>query len=71
MIFRGAETPICYFCVHATHNPGKTTVQCKKKGEVPEDFHCRKYQYDIFKKEVHKKKRLQLGKFNAEDFRLD
>lgn len=49
---------ICRFCAFARRREEEETVYCeKKKKEFAEDQTCRKFRYDILKKEVRRMKR--------------
>ena len=60
--------PKCEYCVHARPSPDGETVLCPKKGVVEKDSKCRKYKYDILKRQPKHKPKLQ--EFSAEDFEL-
>lgn len=60
--------PKCEYCVHARPSPDGKTVLCPKKGVMEKDSKCRKYKYDILKRQPKKKPKLQ--EFSAEDFEL-
>lgn len=42
----------------------------QKNKEVSEEDKCRRYKYDIFKKKILPKKKLDFSKYSKEDFRL-
>ena len=42
---------VCALCEHASPLKGLEGVLCKYKGVVPEDYNCRKFSYDILKRE--------------------
>ncbi len=47
---------ICHFCAFAKRKEGEETVYCeKRKKEFAEDATCKKFQYDILKKEVRRR----------------
>lgn len=69
MIYSKIENKKCYLCVHA-EKVFSGNVECSVKGTVPEDFCCKKFKYDIFKKKVKPHKSLQKNKFDKEDFVL-
>lgn len=51
---------ICRFCAFAKRRDGEETVFCeKKKKELAEDETCKKFRYDILKKDVRRRKQPQ------------
>ena len=68
MIYSKVENPRCSLCVHANENKTSGNVLCDVRGTVPADFVCKKFSYDIFKKVVKPKKKLNKNNFSAEDF---
>jgi len=44
----------CEYCVHGKLAADGETVLCIKKGPVERDYFCRKYKYDILKREPRK-----------------
>ena len=68
MIYSKIENPKCYICTNAKTNSASGNVTCRFKGTVPEDFCCRKFKYDIFKKSVKPHKKLKLNKFDKDNF---
>ena len=69
-MFKDVESPKCYFCEHGKRIPNTSDVICSKKGIVSEEYVCKKYSYDIFKREVKRKANLNTSKFSKEDFEL-
>ena len=61
-------SPSCSYCEYGKLSPDGETVLCKKKGIVEKDFSCRKFSYDVLKRQP--KRPLPLQKFNEEDFSL-
>ena len=61
-------SPSCSYCAYGKLSPDKETVLCKKKGIVEKDFACRKFVYDVLKRQPKRPKKLE--KFNPEDFSL-
>lgn len=60
--------PKCEYCIHARPSPDGETVLCAKKGVMEKDSKCRKYKYDILKRQPkHKPK---MPEFSAEDFSI-
>lgn len=61
---------ICRFCAYAKRIPGAEEVYCEKKRQVfPEDNTCKKYVYDILKKEVRRGKAPE-RKYSKEQFEI-
>ena len=61
-------SPSCSYCAYGKLSPDGETVLCKKKGVVEKDFACRKFQYDVLKRQP--KRPIELEKYNPEDFSL-
>ncbi len=61
-------SPSCSYCAHGKLSPDGATVLCKKKGVVEKDFACRKFTYDVLKRQP--KRPIELEKYNPEDFKL-
>ncbi|HIU35625.1 MAG TPA: hypothetical protein IAC53_03340 [Candidatus Fimenecus excrementigallinarum] len=60
--------PKCAYCRHGTLSADKTSVLCKKRGVVSPDGRCRKYKYDILKRQPpHRQKP---PAFSEADFEL-
>lgn len=57
--------PDCTYCIHSVSAQGK--LKCLL-GQIPENFSCKRYQYDPLRREP--KAEPSLGKFSAEDFKL-
>lgn len=70
MIYSEIENPKCYICVNAELKASPGNVVCSFKGTVPEDFCCRKFKYDIFKRDVKPHKSFKTKNFAKEDFSL-
>ena len=61
---------ICRFCAFAKRIPGAEEVFCEKKKQIlPEDGTCKKYVYDILKKETRRRK-APSGKYSKEQFEI-
>jgi len=58
----------CEYCFYGKISPDGETVLCIKKGPVMRDYFCRKYKYDILKREP--KNREFDPQINPEDFSL-
>lgn len=61
-------SPSCSYCMHGKLAPNGENVLCMKKGVVEKDFACRKFKYDVLKRQP--KRQRELEKFDAEDFKL-
>ena len=70
MLYSKIENPGCYICANADYCDVSGNMMCKLKGTVPEDFCCKKFKYDIFKKKVKPHKKLILNKFTEKDFSI-
>lgn len=73
MIYSEDINKVCGLCVFAksdTETDGKELLCTlfNKNKEVTESC-CKKFKYDIFKKTVHRKRRLKTD-FSADDFKL-
>lgn len=61
----------CGFCVYAKRMADGENVICRKKNNVfPFSSSCRKFEFDILKKEVRRKKTPDFSKFSKENFEL-
>lgn len=72
MIYSEDINKICALCLHAEPADGKeNTMYCRlrKKEFESSTPDCGKFEYDIFKKTVRRKKRLKTD-FSADDFKL-
>lgn len=73
MIYSEDINRICALCTHASKaDADDEMMYCElKKQNMPfASPDCGKFSYDIFKKKVHRKKRLKTD-FSAEDFTLE
>ncbi|MBE6827660.1 MAG: hypothetical protein E7514_03475 [Ruminococcaceae bacterium] len=61
-------SPACEYCQYGRPAPDGKTVLCPKKGVVKNDFHCRKYKYDIMKRVPKRAPKMQ--EFSEDDFKL-
>ncbi len=51
-IIKNTDTlPVCALCEHATPLEGLDGVVCKYKGVVSESYTCRKFSYDMLKRD--------------------
>lgn len=62
---------ICGYCVHSKKTEDPFTMLCDKKGEVSFHNACKKFQYDIFKKKIHKKLRINTEEYQEDDFSIE
>ena len=70
MIYRQVENPKCFLCRHAKCDETSRNINCSIKGTVPMDFVCKKFSYDIFKREIKPKVKLNSVKFRKADFEI-
>ncbi len=68
MIFRKDIEPKCRLCANAQPADDSANMHCSLRGTVPRDFACKKFKYDIFKREIKPKPKLDFGKFSKKDF---
>lgn len=69
MLYEKREiAPKCEYCRYGRLSPDGETVLCEKKGVVERDGTCRRYKYDILKRQP--KRRPEMPAFSAEDFEL-
>lgn len=61
-------SPSCSYCALGKSAPDGETVLCKKKGVVEKDFACKKFIYDVLKRQP--KRPIELQEYNPEDFSL-
>ena len=60
--------PKCAYCKHGTLSADQKSVLCKKRGATSPDGYCRKYKYDILKRQPPL--RQKLPEFSNEDFEI-
>ena len=61
---------ICDVCVYSKSAKGSAThLQCSYGGYVPRSYTCSRFKYDVIKKHVRRKPKLE-HKFSAADFEL-
>ena len=61
----------CGYCIFAGRIPNDDRVTCLKKTGIFEFNHtCKKFKFDILKKDVRRKKIPDFSKFSAENFKL-
>ena len=73
MIYSNDINKVCALCRSAErieNNEDEMFCTIKKQSVSASAGDCKKFDYDIFKKVVHRKKRLKTG-FSAEDFSLE
>ena len=70
MIFRQCEEPKCRLCANAESTNDSANMHCSVRGTVPKDFACKKFKYDIFKREIKPKPKLNFSKFSKKDFEI-
>lgn len=71
MIYSEDIDKVCRVCVHSQEVKGSSGhIKCKRKGEyIPAGGYCDEFEYDIFKKNVRRKKMLTT-RYSREDFTL-
>ncbi len=69
MLFRKKITKACHYCRFGTKIDDEQ-VLCIKKGVVPVDGKCRKFQYDPCKRIPVKPKAFDARKYQEEDYSL-
>lgn len=73
MIYSNEINKVCALCRNAEtieNNENEMFCRLKKQSMSISAGNCKKFDYDIFKKVVHRKKRLKTN-FSAEDFSLE
>ena len=69
-IWEESELQICRFCAFGTRIAASEEVFCEKKKQIlAEDNFCKKYKYDILKKELRRRKPVT-KKFEKGDFEI-
>lgn len=69
MLFRKKIARACEYCRYGTRFD-TDTILCIKRGVMPFDGKCRKFDYDPCKRTPPKPKALDLEKYNNEDYSL-
>ena len=69
MLFRKKIEKSCAYCEYAT-KLNDEQVLCIKRGVMPIDKKCRKFQYDPTKRIPAKPKALDFEKYDQEDYSL-
>lgn len=70
MIYSKVDNPKCRICVYAEKINDSGNAKCTIKGVVPEDYCCKKFKYDIFKKTIRPQKSIDKNRYKKEDFIL-
>ena len=61
----------CGYCIYAGRIPNDDRLTCLKRSGIFEFTHtCKKFKFDILKKNVRRKKIPDFSKFSAENFQL-
>lgn len=69
-IWEESELRICRFCAFGARISTSEEEFCEKKKQIiPEDNSCKKYKYDILKKELRRRKP-ETKKFTKGDFEI-
>ncbi len=61
-------SPSCSYCTHGKLSPNGETVLCKKKGVMEKEDCCKKFVYDVLKRQPRRP--LPLQKYDKGDFEL-
>ncbi len=69
MIYRKTIEPRCSLCKNASFIQNSLNINCKIYGQRPNDFVCKKYDYDIFKRQIKPKPKMKI--FKSKDFDLN
>ena len=56
---KNKEDNICRFCIYATLTDNDDKIICSTHGEVGSHFTCRKFSYDLLKREPAKFRKLE------------
>ena len=59
----------CSYCAHGKFSPLGETILCQKKGIVEKDFYCKKFKYDVLKRQPRRPR--EIDHFDAEAFTLN
>lgn len=70
MLFRKKIEPQCGYCLHGK-KVSERDVACVKKGIMPLEGSCRKFQYDPVKRVPPRPATLNTKRLREEDFSLD
>lgn len=69
MLFRKKISRNCTYCIHST-KLNDTELLCTRKGIVPAEYGCRKFEYDPCKRIPHKMKATDLSRYENDDYTL-
>lgn len=69
MIYKKQDYECCRICANCTPD-GNGNVNCKYTGTVPADYHCKKFEYDIFKRQIIPKIKKKKPVFSQKDFTI-
>lgn len=69
MLFRKKIDGFCEYCSRGVRINDEQ-VLCMKKGVVPPDWCCRKFDYDPLKRVPHRFKAVDFSKYSTEEFKL-
>lgn len=61
-------SPSCSYCFHGRPSPDGESILCIKNGVTEKDGYCKKFRYDVLKRQPRRPERLP--KFNKDDFSL-
>lgn len=61
-------SPSCSYCEYGKLSPDGESVLCIKKGVMEKDSYCKKFSYDVLKRQPRRP--MSLGEFSEEDFSL-
>ena len=61
-------SPSCSYCEYGKISPDGESVLCIKKGVMDKDSYCKKFSYDILKRQPRRP--MKLEEFSADDFSL-
>lgn len=59
----------CSYCANGKLSPTGDAILCQKMGIVEKDFSCKKFKYDVLKRQPRRPREIE--HFEAEDFSLD
>ena len=70
MIYRKCENPKCNLCKHAEFIDGSRNIKCEFGGKKPNDYVCKRFEYDVFKRVIKPKEKLKTGNYTKENFEI-
>ena len=68
-LFRKDMEPRCAYCAMGNMINDREVV-CPRKGVVAMEYHCRRFQYDPFKRVPPRPVKLETSRLTAEDFSI-